>query len=791
MAKDKKEKTLILIDSHGILHRAFHALPNFTSPSGEPTGALYGFTVMLLKIIKELNPDYIAACYDLPEPTFRHLFYEKYKAQRPAMSKELSVQIENSRKILEVFGIPVYEAPGFEADDVLATIVQKIAPDGKEKNANVKIIIVSGDLDSLMLVRKGVDVCMMKKGIQETVSYNEKTVRERFGFSPKLLPDFKGLKGDPSDNIVGVKGIGETTAKLLIKNFGDLTKLFNVLKKDKGKLEAVGIKPRIIQLLLENEEEAFFSKSLVEARTDVPVDFSFNSADWNNGFNKEKAEKLLRDYGFRSVLSRLPMGRENLSVQSANQDELPSEITYESKELQVMFWLLDSRRINPNVEDILAFSRTGSLIEAKKFLEKKIKEDGLFKIFSEIEQPLIDILARIEKKGITLDIEYLNNLSKDYHGKLELIEEKIRQATGEKFNVNSPKQLSDVLFNKLNVSNKGVRRTKIGVYSTDFSALEKIRDRHPVIEEVIAYRELFKLVSTYVDTLPLLAKEDRRLHTSFNQTGTTTGRLSSSEPNLQNIPIKSDFGKAVRKAFVAPNGWSLVSFDYSQIELRIAAFLSGDDKMRSAFKNGEDIHTKVASEVFNVSFDQVTSEMRRKAKVINFGIIYGMGLNALSKNLNCSKEEASIFYNEYFNDFSGMKDYIEKIKKDTLVNGYTSTFLGRRRYFPEIHSSIDYIRKEAERMAINAPIQGAATGDIIKTAMVRTDSFLRQNNFLEEARLLLQVHDELLFEIKNDTIKKVIPFIKTIMEDFPFIDVPLIVGISRGDNWADMKKINL
>ena len=286
-------------------------------------------------------------------------------------------------------------------------------------------------------------------------------------------------------------------------------------------------------------------------------------------------------------------------------------------------------------------------------------------------------------------------------------------------------------------------------------------------------------------------KKDGRLHTSFNQTGTTTGRLSSSEPNLQNIPIKSDFGKAVRKAFIAPEGWSLVSFDYSQIELRMAAFLSGDDKMRSAFKNGEDIHTKVASEVFNVSFDQVTSEMRRKAKVINFGIIYGMGLNALSKNLNCSKEEASIFYNEYFNDFSGMKNYIERVKKDTLVNGYTSTFLGRRRYFPEINSSIDYIRKEAERMAINAPIQGAATGDIIKTAMVRTDSFLRQNNFLEEARLLLQVHDELLFEIKNDTIKKVIPFIKKIMEDFPFIDVPLVVGISKGNNWADMGKINL
>ncbi len=783
MAVSSRE-TLVLLDAHAILHRAFHALPNFVSPKGEPTGAIYGLASMLLKIIRELKPDYLASCYDLAGPTFRHVFYEKYKAQRPKIAQELVVQIEASRKIFETFGAHIYQAPGFEADDVLASIVEALKKSGPK---NLNIIIVTGDLDTLQLVGGNVSVYTMRKGIQEAILYDEKAVKERYNFSPKLLPDFKGLKGDPSDNIIGVKGIGEKTAQALVEAFGSLESIYQKLKENPTIFEKIGIKPRIIKLLQENEEEAFFSKTLAKTRTDAPVSFSLEEARWLPSFDKSKAEELFRSFGFRSLISRLPAGKEISPVLKTGSDSLPEEKEAEiAKELKVAFWLLDSRRVNPDLSEVLAFAGTKDMAAAKKILEEEMKKDGLFTLFNEIEFPLINVLSQMEKRGVLLDKEYLEGLSKDYHSRLKKTESEIWRMAGEEFNINSPKQVSEVLFKKMNIRPAGVRRTATGGLSTRFSELEKIRDRHPIVNEIFSFRELAKLVSTYVDTLPSLADSKNRLHTSYNQTGTATGRLSSSEPNLQNIPIRTDFGRRVRKAFIAPKGWSLVSFDYSQVELRIAAFLGGDEKLLAAFKRGEDIHNRVAAEVFNVPIESVDAEMRRRAKVINFGIIYGMGINSLRKNLNCAREEAEIFYSEYFNDFSGMRRYIDDVKSEVGQKGFTSTVFGRRRYLPEINSSLEFIRKEAERMAVNAPIQGAAA-DVIKLAMVKTEGMLQNKGFSNNAKMILQVHDELLFEAEDDIIKELIPLVKNIMEQ-SFKKTTLCVDVSIGRNWSEMRR---
>jgi len=780
-----QKKTLVLIDSHAILHRAFHALPSFTSPKGEPTGALYGFTAMLLRILKEFEPQYIAACYDLPEPTFRHEFYEKYKAQRPKMDEELVPQIANSKKILTAFGIPFYEKKGFEADDLLASIVEQL-----KKEKKLKIVIVTGDLDALQLVRPAVNVYMMKKGVRETVLYDEKAVIERFGFQPELLPDFKGLRGDPSDNIPGVSGIGEKTAMILVQNFGSLENVYKKISarggKNKKELERAGVKERIINLLKENEEEALFSKSLAQMRFDVPVSFSVEDSKWSVDFDRQKIEALFWGFGFRSLLQRLPAVVQN----QTDEVELPlgsstSEHSEElKKEIKVAFWLLDSRRINPNLRDALNHTGASDMEDARKKLVIELKRDGLFELFEKTERPLAGVLQKMTERGALLDTVYLKNLSKDYHGKLDILEEDIWKMAGEKFNINSPQQMASVLFEKMGISPKGLRRTAGGSFSTRFSELEKIKDNHPIIEKIFSYRELSKLTSTYIDNLPKFVGKDARLHASFNQTGTTTGRLSSSEPNLQNIPVKSEFGRAVRRAFVAPIGWKLVSFDYSQIELRVVASLSGDKKLKEAFLRGDDIHAKVASEVFNVPAEKVTGEMRRRAKIINFGIIYGMGINSLKKNLECGREEAESFYAEYMSDFSGVAGYLEKIKKEVSEKGFSETFFKRRRYLPEINSPIDFIRKEAERMAVNAPIQGTAA-DIIKMAMAALDDV--------GARLIIQVHDELLFEIKDsgDTIKEMATVIKKTMESDKYLDVPLLVDVLAGQNWVDMERIKI
>ncbi len=735
---DKNKKILVLIDAHAVLHRAFHALPNFTSSKGEPTGALYGFAVFLLKVIKELKPDYVAVCYDLPEPTFRKIAYEAYKAKRPKMDDILAVQISRSRDILDSFKIPIYDSPGFEADDILGTIVENL----KFQRSEIKIIIASGDLDTLQLVdNDNVVVYTLSKGIKEAIIYDEKAVKERFGFVPKLLPDFKGLKGDPSDNIIGVPGIGDKSASELIQKFGSIEDIYKGLKENKEKLIKVGIKERIVKLLEENEEEALFSKTLAEIRRDAPIKFFLERSAWKDSFDIEKVKSLFNEFGFRSLIDRL-----------TKENNLP-------------------------------------VVKKENDLFKKFNNQVPGKLFKEVEIPLADILSEMEQKGIKIDIDYLKELSKEYNKELKNLEKKIFEFAGQEFNINSPKQLAEILFDKLGLKAKNLRKTSTGSRSTNISELIKLKDTHPIIDEIISYREFAKLVSTYIDAFPKMVDKNNRLHTHFDQAGTTTGRISSKDPNLQNIPIRTEIGKKIRKAFITDKGLKLVSFDYSQIELRVAAILSKDPKMTEIFKKGEDIHDAVASEVFNVDIKKITPEMRRRAKVINFGIIYGMGINALKINLGCSREEAQIFYDEYFKDFKGMAEYVNNIKEIVRKKGYTETLFGRKRYFPEINSPLEYIRKEAERMAVNAPIQGTAA-DFIKIAMVKIDKELQNKGLKEKIKMLLQIHDELLFEAEEKFIKEIIPVVAGIMEGIYKDSVPIKVNVSIGNNWSDMVEYN-
>ena len=790
---EKKKKKLVLLDAHAILHRAYHALPDFTSDKGEPTGALYGLSAMLLKIIADLKPDYLAACYDLPEPTYRHLVYENYKAGRAKADDDLILQINRSRDIFTAFNIPIYEKASFEADDILGTIAKQV-----KNKKDIETIIASGDMDTMQLVENDrVRVYTLKKGIKDTIIYNENAVKERFGFAPKFLTDYKGLRGDPSDNIPGIVGIGEKTASILIQKFGAIENIYKILKKDKEKFKKIGIKPRIIDLLEKNKEEAQFSKMLATIRLDVPIKFEIPKKYWRENFNIEGVLDLFKELGFRTLSQRVS---DTFRTSQKNKDEDTANTERESfdnnelKKIAIALWLLKSDITNPTPEDILQFANTKTLEDAKKKILSEIEKSKLKKVYNDIELPLIPIIEKMKKRGVEIDFNYLKKLSDDYHKKLADLEEKIYKYAGAKFNINSPKQLSEILFDKLELIVKNHKKTGGGARSTRESELEKMKDLHPIIDKIFAYRELQKLLSTYIDNIPLLLDKDGRLRAEFLQTGTTTGRMSSQNPNLQNIPVRTELGRNIRKAFVAAKGFKLVALDYSQIELRVAAFLSRDEKLIENFKNGGDIHTKVASEIFDVPIDMVNDEMRREAKVINFGIQYGMGVGALAQNLKTNRVEAQKYLNEYFKIFSGLAHYIREIKLDAVKNGYTQTFFGRRRYFEGINSSIPYIKAMAERMAINAPIQGTQS-DIIKIAMSRIDRYLVENNLENEAFLLLQAHDELIYEIKDDKIEDISKNIKNIMESVikpeEIYGIKLLTDVSVGDNWGEMKKLKL
>src|SRR3989338_1364153 len=777
-------KRLVLLDTHAILHRAYHALPEFTSQKGEPTGALYGLSAMLLKLINDLKPDYLIASYDLPGPTFRHEAYEGYKAKRPKTESDLVEQIERSRDILKAFSIPLYEKAGFEADDIIGTIVEQLKE--KYKSGAIEIVIASGDTDTLQLVQdKSVQVYTLKKGLNDTILYDEEAVKKRFGFSPELLPDFKGLKGDPSDNIIGISGIGEKTATDLIQSFGTVENMYALLKKSPAAFKKKKIKERVIKLLEEGEEEALFSKTLASILRDVPITFVLPDKPWKESFAARDVEELFRELSFRTLYDRVKKLYGTEDASSVPKISEPVEDSDAAERVRIAFWLLNSSNTNPTLDEALRATGTASLAETEKTLLKNLKANGLLKVYEEIELPLTHIFHDAEKRGIRVDTGYLKRLSDDYHKKLEKLEQAIWKEAGVGFNVNSPKQLGEVLFDRLKLSIKGLRKTEGGARSTRESELGKLKMVHPIIEHILGYRELQKLLSTYIDNIPTMVDKDGRLHTTFIQTGTTTGRISSMNPNLQNIPVKGEYGKEIRKAFLADTGYLLCAFDYSQIELRVLAILSRDGDFVRMFKEGKDIHAAVASEVFKVPEDEVTRDMRRKAKVINFGIIYGMGVRSLEKALEGSREEAQRFYDNYFKEFPGVAAYMENVKREALKNGFTTTLFGRRRYIEGIRSPIPYIRAGAERMAINAPIQGSAA-DIIKLAMARVHDELKKAGILEDTRLLLQVHDELVYEVREKKVHEAVAIIKRAMEHIYETDVPLEVSVATGKDWGEL-----
>jgi len=798
-------KRLVLLDAHAILHRAYHALPDFSTAKGEPTGALYGLSAMLIKIIEDLKPDYIAACYDVKGPTYRHEVYKEYKSQRKKTDDDLIAQINRSRDIFAALNIPIYDKQGFEADDILGTIVEQIKKQevrSKEKGENkIEIIIASGDMDTMQLISgEQVKVYTLKKGIKDTIMYDEKAVNERFGFGPLLIPDYKGLRGDPSDNIPGIKGIGEKTATTLVTTFGTIEDMYKELESGEAKFTKAIMSPRIIQLLKDNKEEAEFSKMLATIRRDVPIELKMPEKTFKEGLDMKKVSALWNELEFRTLTQRLEnaLNGKKPIEQKPGQLSLTSNINVPKEEFEktaIALWLVNSTITNPKIEDIYAFAKTEDFAEASKIIFAELDKKGLRKVYEEIELPLISVIKKMEERGIKVDKALLAGLSKTYGAELASLEKRIWKEAGVEFNIASPKQLGEVLFDKLGLKVKNAKKTGSGARSTRESELEKMRDMHPVVPMLFEYRELSKLLGTYIDAIPSLLDSNDRLHTHFIQTGTTTGRMASENPNMQNIPIKSELGKVIRTAFIAEKGFKLAAFDYSQIELRIAAFLSGDEKLISIFKEGKDVHTSVAASVFKVKPEEVTPEMRRKAKVINFGIIYGMGVLALRQNLGTSREEAQNFLNDYFATFSTLAAYLDRIKAETARKGYTETFFGRRRYFEGIKSKIPYVRASAERMAINAPIQGTEAV-IIKLAMIKVDEYIRREKLENNVFPLLQVHDELVYEIRADGKEKVPPekvvaeiekIMQSVMDLKDTKGVALASHASIGNNWGELK----
>ncbi|MBP9765671.1 MAG: hypothetical protein KBD12_00360 [Candidatus Pacebacteria bacterium] len=837
------KKRLVLLDSHALLHRAYHAMVGFSTHGGVPTGALFGFIKMILKIKDELKPDYMIACFDRKEATFRHEVYENYKAHRAKSDDELISQIKLAPKICETLDIPVYSLVGFEADDLLGTIVEELSKvNFKVKDEDLEVFIASGDMDTMQLIDKknSVKVYTLKKGIGETIVYKYEDVKKRFNFTPEQIPDYKGLRGDTSDNIIGIKGIGEKTATTLINLFESIEKMYDLVHKDKEKFleickkdKANKITDRIINLIIGGEEEAIFSKTLATIRRDAPMDFSLPEKEWLKDFDDTEFSKICNEFEFRSFknifnqksienqgqkssFKKISLNDPVLNIGGLDLNEsleTRSKIIEEKKEInisrdeflemKVMLNLLNSEITNPDEEQILNFTKVDDLQEAKNILKENLEKENLYSLFTLVEKPIISLLKEMNNNGILLDKNILTEQSKSLHTRVKEIEKEIFDHAKEDFNISSPKQLGIILYEKLKLGEK-IKKTAGGALSTNATELEKLKNSHPIINLVLEYRELTKLLSTYVDTLGNFTKEDGRIHSDFIQTGTTTGRFSSENPNLQNLPARSGVGILVRKAFIAEKGKKLFSLDYSQIDLRSAAILSKDENLIDIFKNGVDVHTGVAARVFKVSENEVDSDMRRKAKAINFGILYGMGVSALKDSMKVGRKEAQEFYDEYKKTFSTLSEYLEKLKEEARRNGYTETLLGRRRQIPLLKSKLPFLRAQGERIAINAPIQGT-TADILKLAMIDIDQYIKENKLENKVKILLQIHDELILEVDESISEREKNIFKSILEevlikriedkkwkdlfvlDTAIKEIPMRSSLEIGDNLYELK----
>jgi DNA polymerase-1 len=745
------EKTVVLIDAHAVLHRAYHAMQGFATRDGRPTGAIYGLVSMILKLELEFKPDYIVACFDLPKPTFRHTSYDGYKAGRTKSEDALVEQLKIAPSVCERLHVPVYSLEGFEADDMLGTICEQLKKD------DVRVIIASGDMDTLQLVDgKKVQVYTLKKG-NDAQLYDREGVIARYEFTPEQIPDYKGLAGDSSDNIIGIAGIGEKTATNLIKAFGTIENMYVELKKDRNQFLEKGFKERMVKLVEEGEEDALFSKTLATIRRDAPVTFVYPEKKWLETIHYGDFDAVCTEFEFRTLKNKFPQegaGKEEVVAEDISVTEL--------EELRVMNNLLHSEMIQSTLEDIESRAGVKGKATLKTLLEQELKDEKLFDLYVNVEKPLIPILVDMQNNGIRLDVVKLKKLSEQLHKQVKILEQEIYTLTGETFNIASPKQMAEVLYEKLGLGSK-IKKTSTGGKSTNVSQLEKIVDEHPAVKKIMEYRELTKLLSTYIDSLPQYVKEDGKIHAHFLQTGASTGRFSCEDPNLQNLPVKSEFGQKVREAFIASKGNVLLSCDYGQIDLRAAAILSGDKNLVEIFEKGIDVHTGTASRVFNVKEEDVTPDMRRKAKAINFGILYGMGVTSLKEGMGVERKEAQEFYDQYKVTFSRLMEYLEEVKASAWKKGYTETLLGRRREIPLLKSPLPFLRAQGERIAINAPIQGTSA-DIVKLAIIDSYAYIKENNLDDKVKLLLQIHDELVFEIKEDVAEHVADKLVLVLE---------------------------
>jgi len=810
-----KKEVYLLIDSHALIHRAYHALPYLQTKDGRPSGALYGLITILLGAIERFKPDYIYAANDLPKTTFREMAFTGYKAHRTKTEDFLVEQIIAMPELFKSFDIPLLSLEGYEADDVIGTLVTKISSFAKATadRKNYQIVILTGDMDIMQLIDDDrVVVYTAKKG-EEDIIYHEQEVMKKYGLLPKQIPDYKGLRGDTSDNIPGIKGIGEKTALTILQKGGTLKNVYKEIKSGKGK-DFFGITERMFDLLKNGEEDAEFSRELATITCDIDIDIPKDG----KFILQEKITNLknyCEDFGFASIKKRL----EKLEGLAKNRDEKGEVIlndfaaveevveqkqninhTFEStdfKKIQILFWLLNSQETNIDQERVNYLLQKMSLSEKEnviKILEQEIEKKDLDFVYKEIELPLIPILEEANVAGIKVDREKLKTLLQTYEKTRAGLEEKIYGLAGKTFNLNSPKQLGVILFEELKVQDVGatkIKKTAGGKLSTRFEVLEEMKDNHPIIPLLLDFREKEKMINTYLEPLLVYSQFDDKIHTTFIQTGAQTGRFSSLNPNMQNIPVRGEEGVELRKCFIADEGKVLVAADYSQIELRIAAMLSGEEYLKEIFEKDEDIHTSVAKKMFKK--EEVTKEERNAAKAMNFGILYGMGVNSIKNTLKVERNVAQAFYDSYTLVMPSLMKYL----KDTIAKakdmGYTETLYGRQRNIPELFANIPMIRASGERFAMNAPIQGT-NADIIKLAITDFKKVCVKNNWENKVAFLLQIHDELIYEVDEDMKDEVAKELKKVMEGVltthkpknEFLPVPIKVNVKSGYNWGEM-----
>jgi DNA polymerase-1 len=890
VAKGRRGR-LILIDAHSLIYRAFFALPPMSTSDGRVTNAVYGFTSMLA-IVLASRPEFAIAAFDMGKPTFRSQEYEEYKAGRRAMPDDLRPQMEMVREVLEAFSIPIYGVEGFEADDVIGTLARIAEERGHA------VTIVSGDLDCLQLVTDSVEALVPRRGITDTFVYGPDQVRQRYGFEPPQLIDFKALRGDTSDNIPGVPGVGDKTAAKLVQDFVAIeTLLDRVDELPEGRLKTA---------LKANADKVRLGKRMVTIVRDVPVELELERARWTR-YDYDRARRVFDHLEFRQLLSRFPppdqvpvqpslafepapqpaglrvvedateaaslldgsqdvgvfaftegtgrgcrvcglgvstAGKTFYVVRPEAMDAVAATLSgrpisgHDAKETELALrslgggrrewafstflaaYLLGAGSRDPRLEDLAreflsmelmsseqllgtgraarkpsavedgeaaeySARRAEAILNLRPRLEAEMRNLGVDYLFHEIELPLAGVLADMETEGVAIDVPYLKQMQDELGGQLHTLESQVEELAGQKFNVNAPQQLAKVLFEDLRLPVG--KRTKTG-YSTDADTLESLREKHDIVPAILEHRQLSKLKSTYVDALPQLVDPlSGRVHTSFGQASTATGRLASSNPNLMNIPIRTELGQRIRRAFKAGRpDHVMVSADYSQIELRIAAHLSGDPALLGAFAAGQDIHTATAAAVFKVPFESVTADQRRLAKVANFGSIYGQGEYGLSQQLGITGDVAREFLGQYWSTYSRLRDYLDEVRRRAREEGFVVSATGRRRAIPDLRSPNYQLRSAAERMAINFPMQSLAA-DIIKIAMVRLHREMDADQI--EGRMLLQVHDELLFEVPRSEVDQFAERVPRVMTGAYELETGIEVEMKVGPNWADMKKL--